>query len=499
MLHSTEQLVKIVTGLAALSSEQSWVEFKVDNVDPTMIGNNIAALSNAARLQREPFAYLVWGIQDGGHDIVGTQADPESSKVGSSELRNWLETQLSPAPHFEFATVVMPNGSRVVVLTVEAASFAPVKFKGVEHIRVGSYTKRLTDHPDYARRLWRSFDTTPFEAGTAFEHLSEDDVIRLLDYPSYFDLMTRPLPDNRRGILEALLADGLIGRMQGSGWRITNLGAILFAKRLDDFPTLQRKALRVIQYDGKNKVQLLREQVGAKGYANGFEGLLGYINQALPANPVIGEALRQTAPMYPTLAVRELVANALIHQDFSVGGSGPMIEIYEDRIEVSNPGKLMVPAERLVDAPPRSRNEKLAYLLRRMGICEEQGSGWDKVAFQVEFYQLPAPVVETVNDSTRVVMMGPRDLARMSKEDRLRAVYLHACLRYVSNEHTNNASVRARFGIAEKNKATASRLLGEAVRADVIAPYDADAGPRAMRYVPFWASTTSSETDFVDR
>lgn len=175
--------------------------------------------------------------------------------------------------------------------------------------------------------------------------------------------MTRPLPDNRRGVLEALLADGLIGRMHGSGWRITNLGAILFAKRLDDFPTLQRKALRVIQYDGKNKVQLLREQVGAKGYANGFEGLLAYINQALPANPVIGEALWQTAPMYPTLAVRELVANALIHQDFSVGGSGPMIEIYEDRIEVSNPGKLMVPAERLVDAPhaPGTRSSPICF------------------------------------------------------------------------------------------------------------------------------------------
>ncbi|WP_439594199.1 ATP-binding protein [Microbacterium sp.] len=473
------------------------MEFKVGNEDPATIGQNMSALANSARLDDEPFGYIVWGVRDEDHVIVGTTADPVSQKIGNSELTNWLATQLTPPLHFEFTTIQLRD-IRLVVLTIEAASFQPVQFKGVEYIRVGSYTKPLNKHPDYARRLWKSFEREPFELASARDRLTDDDVLGLLDYPSYFDLMNRPLPDNRAGILEALSAESLIHRMPGTGWRITNLGGLLLAKSLDSFPTLRRKALRVIQYEGKTKVKLVKEQLGVKGYANGFEGLIGYINGVLPANPVIGQALRTTTPVYPELAVRELVANALIHQDFTTGGAGPTIEIFGDRIEIANPGEPMVPVERLVDAPPRSRNEKLAYLLRRMGICEEQGSGWDKVAFQVEFYQLPAPIVEAGAGSTRITMLSPRDLPKMTREDRVRAVYLHACLRYTSREHTNNASIRTRFGIATKNKATASRLLGEAVKAGAIVPYDPDAPPKLMRYVPFWAQKESGQTDFVD-
>lgn len=497
LLHDREQLLHLLPELAARPAECEWIEFKENNDRPETIGENIAALANSARLAGEPFAYMVWGIRDSDHKIVGTSADPAASKVGNSELRNWLETQLSPALHFEFDTVQVSDGPRVVVLTIVAATHMPVKWKGTEFVRVGSYTKKLAAHPEYARRLWRSFDDEPFELSTARDRLTGDGVLQLIDYPSYFDLMNLPLPTNPAGILEALEREYLVARMTGTGWRITNLGALLFAKRLTDFPSLSRKALRVIQYKGRNKVDLLKEQVGAKGYANGFEGLLAYINGVLPANPVIGQALRQTTPMYPELAIRELVANALIHQDLSVVGAGPMIEIFEDRLEVSNPGSSMVPLDRLVDAPPRSRNERLAYLLRRMGICEEQGSGWDKVAFQVELYQLPAPRVEDTAGSTRVTVLGPRNLARMTSEDRVRAVYLHACLRYVSDEPTNNASIRHRFGIEERNKAVASRLLGEAVRAGAIAPYDPNAASKIMRYVPFWAKAVS-ETDFVD-
>jgi predicted HTH transcriptional regulator len=202
---------------------------------------------------------------------------------------------------------------------------------------------------------------------------------RLLDYPAYFDLAEAPLPENRSQILDRLAREHLVARSQVGGWDILNLGAILFAKKLDDFAHLKRKAVRVIAYRDKSRVETLREQIGAKGYAAGFEGLIGFINGLVPANEVIGKALRRSVPMYPELAVRELVANALIHRDFSVGGAGPMIEIFADRMEVTNPGLPLVDIDRFLDTPPRSRNESLASLLRRFGICEERGSGVDKV------------------------------------------------------------------------------------------------------------------------
>ena len=102
--------------------------------------------------------------------------------------------------------------------------------------------------------------------------------------------------------------------------------------------------------------------------------------QALQAQLAAADVARKLAvPVYPELAIRELVANALIHQDLSITGSGPMVEIFDDRIEITNPGVPLVETSRMLDSPPRSRNEGLASLMRRMGSCEERGSGVDKV------------------------------------------------------------------------------------------------------------------------
>lgn len=75
----------------------------------------------------------------------------------------------------------------------------------------------------------------------------------------------------------------------------------------------------------------------------------------------------------------------------------------------------------------------------------------------------------------------------MDKEDRNRAVYLHACLRYVQREFMTNTSLRERFGIDMKNSATASRLLKDGLAAGLIRLADPDAAPKLRRYVPHWA------------
>ncbi|MES1245143.1 MAG: ATP-binding protein [Acidobacteriota bacterium] len=485
--HPIDYLVSLVRELCKLPKETGWLEFKVNDAEPEEIGEYISALSNSAALAGKAFAYLVWGVTDADHEIAGTTFKPHSAKVGNEELENWLLRLLSPKIHFHFFKV-MVDGQPVVLLEIERAFRHPVQFKGQESIRVGSYKKKLKDFPDKERDLWRIFDRASFEDGIAVERIPVDRVLSLLDYPSYFDLLRRPLPEDRNGILEALAADTLIRADDAGGWSITNLGAVLFAKPLEEFRSLRRKAVRVIQYRGANRLETIREQVGTRGYASGFEGLIGFINGLLPSSEVIGQALRQTVTVFPEPAVRELVANALIHQDFFVTGAGPMVEIFEDRIEITNPGAPLVDTDRFVDTPPKSRNEALASLMRRMGICEERGSGWDKVVAATEAYQLPAPLVEVPVDSTRVVLFAPRPLGKMDKADRVRAVYLHACLRYVSHEHLTNASVRQRFGIEPNNKATASRLIREAVEAGVIVPHDPEAAPKLMRYVPVWAA-----------
>ena len=135
--------------------------------------------------------------------------------------------------------------------------------------------------------------------------------------------MDRPLPDNREGIFEQLQNDTLIDVDVGGRCNITNLSAILFAQQLERFERLACKAMRVIVYDGTSRANdVVNRRDGQRGYANGFEGILSFINGLLPKNEHIGQALRAETPMYPEIALRELVANALIHQDMTVGGAG---------------------------------------------------------------------------------------------------------------------------------------------------------------------------------
>ncbi|WP_246185356.1 ATP-binding protein [Pandoraea morbifera] len=469
----------------ALPTETEWVEFKENQEKPQEIGEYISALSNSAAHLDKAYGYLLWGVADDTHEIVGTAFDPKTAKVGGEMLENWLLRMLNPKVPFQFMETAV-DGKHVVLLEIGRAYRHPVQFQHNEFIRIGSYTKKLKEFPEKERALWRIFDQTPFEVLLAAEDMPEEEVLNVLDYPAYFDLSETPLPENRSQIIERLSTEQLISKNTSGRWNITNLGAMLFAKRLDDFPNLRRKAVRVIAYAGNDRITTLRERVGTKGYAAGFEGLIGFVNNLLPTNEVIGKALRKTVPMYPELAVRELVVNALIHQDLAVGGTGPMIEIFSDRMEVSNPGVPLVDVERFLDTPPRSRNEALASLMRRFGICEERGSGVDKVVYETEIYQLPAPEFSTSGESTRAVLFAHKALAQMDKRDRIRACYLHACLRYVSRNYMTNTSLRERFGIDPKNSAMASRYIKEAVEHGVIRPYDEQAGKKFMKYVPHW-------------
>lgn len=484
--NSSDDLRAVIQRLLRLPSENEWVEFKVDNDDPDAVGQYVSCLANSAALAGQETGYLVWGIHDGTHEIVGTQFNPSSAKKGNEDLAAWILRLLAPHVDFSFHSVEI-DSLQVVVMRVAAASTLPVKFRNVEYIRIGSYKKPLSQHPDHQRRLWRVLEAYSFEDQKAIEDLNVEQVVQLIDYPAYFSLHKVPLPESRSSIIEALESARLIRHTVEGQWAITNGGALLYAKDLRNFPKLDRKAPRVIHYDGTSRIKAKKEQVGQRGYAAGFQGLVGFIADQLPNSEVIQDGLRMDELQFPRLAIRELVANALIHQDFTITGTGPMIEIFDDRLEITNPGIPLLDPLRFIDLAPRSRNEFIGTAMRQVGIAEERGSGWDKVAFEVEFHQLPPAKVEVNDDQTRVTLFAPKPLTKMDRPDRVSAVYQHACLRHVSNEHTNNASIRERFGIPERNKALASRILKEAITEELIVPYDPSAGPRSIRYVPYWA------------
>lgn len=476
----------LLKSLLNLPRETEWLEFKHNNDAPEEIGEYLSALANSAALHGRDAGYIVWGIEDVTKRVVGTTANPRQKKIGNEELENWLAHLLSPRVDFRFHEWEH-QGRKMVLLQVQPAVGSPLAFKGTEWIRVGSLKKKLKDHPGKEKELWQALARLSFEKGIAAPSATGDEVLAWLDYPKYFELAGLNLPANRAGILERLATERFIVPKGGDHFDITNLGGILFAKSLNQFEGLARKALRVIQYQANDRLATIKEHVETKGYAASFEAVVDYINDQLPSSEEIGRALRREVRMFPKIAVRELVANALIHQDFALTGTGPMVEIFTDRIEITNPGPPLIDPLRFIDEPPQSRNEALAAMMRRLNICEERGTGIDKVIAEIELYQLPAPDFQATPKHTRAFLFAPRKLNQMDAADRVRACYQHACLCWVVGKAMTNATLRGRLGIAEHNYSIASRIIAEAIKAGLVRHANPDNKSRKhAQYLPFW-------------
>jgi ATP-dependent DNA helicase RecG len=434
------------------------------------------------------FAYCVaLANEGGGHMILGVKNALPREVIGTNAFQNSLEITdrifQSLGFRVDVDEVQHPSG-RVLVFTI------PSRPRGTAYHLEGKYLMRSGESlvpmsEDQLRKIFAEGKPDWLEEFST-TGLSADRVIELLDTQAFFELLKLPYPSDRSGVLDRLGAERLIDKV-GETYSIRRLGGLLLAKKLSDFPDLSRKAPRVVVYSGKSKLETKLDQIGSKGYAAGFQGLVGFVMAQLPQNEIIVNALRKEVKLVPEIVIRELVANAMIHQDFSITGASIVVEIYSNRIDISSPGAPIVPAERFIDGY-QSRNERLADIMRRMGICEEKGSGIDKVVHTAEVYQLPAPSFRSDGTRTQVTLYGPMKIEAMDREDRTRACYQHCALKYVMSERMTNQSLRQRFDLPEARSAIASQAIAATIEAKLI-KLDEKVGTskKYARYVPFWA------------
>jgi len=458
-------------------AETERLEFKEakQQFDTTKLLRYCVALAN------EGGGYLVLGVTDKPpRRVVGSQAFPSPTAL------NEIKARIVDKLRFRVdATELQHPDGRVLVFEVPTRPVGqPLAFDGAYLMRAGEDLVPMT--PDVLKSIFAE-DQQDWFSQPARCNASPDDVIALLDTQSYFELLKIPYPTSRNAVLERLQSQDLI-RQTTQGWTITNLAAILLAKKLDAFyPALARKAPRVVIYEGINKLQTRDDKTDNRGYAVGFEGLVDFVHSAAPQNRFIEEVVREEVKMFPEQALRELIANALVHQDFLATGTSVMIEMYSDRIEISNPGIPPIKVERFIDEY-RSRNEQLADLMQRFGICEEKGSGIDKVVSAAEMFQLPAPDFRVGETRTTAVLFAHQDFDDMSKSDRIRACYQHCCLLYVNNQRMSNQTLRERFRLSESKTATVSLVIGATKEAGLIRTDDSEStSTRYARYLPFWA------------
>jgi len=419
---------------------------------------------------------LILGVKDKTKEIVGSNAF-----LNLGEIRSFLHNTIKMRIEAQEITI---EEKRVVVFEIPSRPRGiPLSFKGRYLMRVGEELLSMTHE-----QMQKIFDEVKkdilLEKATSL--LQGGDVIELLDTQSFFELFELPYPNNQNSVLEKLKSEELIVE-KGNGFIITKLGALLFAKDLTLFDEVKYKGVRVITYKGNTKFETIRDLQGKKGYATSFENLIAYISSQIPANEVIEKDLRKTVNVYPDIAIRELVANAIIHQDFSISGTRVTIGIYDDRIEIENPGQPIIDEKRFIDGY-RSRNGTLTDIMRRIGVCEEQGSGVDKVIFNVEAYQLPAPDFRVSETHTTAVLFTPIPFDKISKSDKIRATYQHCCLKCVSNEKMSNESLRSRFDIDNRQAYITSRIIKDTLKNNLIkleAPESKS--KRYSQYIPYWA------------
>ena len=450
-----------------------------EKYDIEKFGVLICALANYAALAEFPYVYAIWGLNKRLNTIEGTDFVPFSERE--------LAEKVTVKAVYMMKQLFIEN-KNVVVLEVRSAANATIQYEGIEYIFNNDLKiVRLDEVLPVERKLWQKLEgKNCFLSKAAKSNISLEELLALLDCEKLFSLLEIPYHENYFEITAKLAELRIIVENSIGKFTITNLGALLLARDLKHFPSVEYKAVRVIIYGGTDVTAPAQEKIGHKGYMIGFEGLINYILKSSPSVAKINSGADQMICAYPRLSIRELVANALIHQDFNEKGA-PTVSIFTDHLEITNPGKPLIDIKRFIDHPPVSRNESLVMAMRKAGLCESRGSGYDKVVSYVENCNLPAPLITEYEEGTKVSLFSKRGFGFMSKDERVKACYAHTCLNYVQNKITNNTSLRKRFKLDESDRYKVSRVFSDTCKEGLI-HQKMGTGIKNREYVPFWTA-----------
>lgn len=233
-----KQLIDLVNELVKHPNESEWVEFKHNYHSAEEIGERISALSNGACLHNQPFGYLVFGIEDKTHKILGTTFKAKSAKKGKEDLESWLINRLDPRIDFRTYEFEYEQGKHISLYIIPTAENRPVDFLHIPYVRVASYTRKLGDFPEKEGKIWRKAPVKSLENIIAKQNVTSSEIISLLNTQTYFELLKLPYPNNQEAVIEKFISEKFIKKNK-TVYDITKLGAILLAKNLDEFEEIR--------------------------------------------------------------------------------------------------------------------------------------------------------------------------------------------------------------------------------------------------------------------
>jgi predicted HTH transcriptional regulator len=444
------------------------------------LAQHLCAFSN-----QESGGFLVFGVNNDASmfSVTKEQTDEIVKTLGNIALNN-----LSQSIQIQHNTIEY-NGNALLFIYIPEQTEKPIYLRGQtiyeSYYRSAGQSVKMSK--EAVKFMISAAHGIPYEFQIAKKNLPADEILRWLDYKRFYELLDKNTPKATDVILANLESHHIIVS-DGDTWSITNLGAILFANDLSQFDYLNAKPVRILKYEGTNNLVLEKEYTEIRGYAAAFDDMVEYIMKNLPQQEIIKSAIRQNKTDYPRTAIREFLANSFVHQDFTITGLDIMVEIFTDRIVMTNPGSPLTDVNRFIDLPPKSRNEKLAQALLLLHICERRGSGVDRAIEALETALMPPPKFTKGEYFTRVFIYGRQKLSAMGKQDKIRACYQHCCLLHENNKGMTNQSVRERFEIDKNSYPMASRIINDTLTTGLIKIADPENMSRKFAsYVPYYA------------
>ena len=425
---------------------------------------------------------LVYGVNNDGtcFSITKDEIDKIVQTLGNIAHNNLVYS--IPIEH----SILDYEGYSLLFVYIPEQSDKPVHLRGKDiytsYCRSAGQTVKMSRNQ--VKALIATSQGITFEEQVAKGELTKEEVLDLLDYKALYRILDKNLPKSEDSIIDRL-TDYKLCKQTGDYWTISNLGAVLFSKNLQNFPNLVGHEVILRKYVGANNRQLEFEQHVTFGYAVGFEWLVDFIMRNTSTEHI--DVKRKEIPTYPRVAIREFVANALVHQDFGITGMPVTIEIFSNRLSVTNAGAPLNDINRLIDLPPQSRNEQLAQMMFTLGVCERRGSGIDRAIAAVEEMFLPPVKFTKGEQHTRVFLYPQKSLKDMTKQEKISACYQHACLVYENGDRINNKSVRERFELSKNDSSVASRIISDTLESGLIKPADIEtASKKYMTYIPYY-------------
>ena len=503
MDNSNTALSSFVRSLIAKDGEETEIlEFKSNIYDAEKLGKTISAMSNSAALAGMPSAYIVFGVEDRTMCFVGTDFHPNTYLISTKKradiktnqlLLPWLASVIQPQISLQFhCFTYVPESQeenfgeiRLVLLEIPAASFKPTSFQHVRYIRNGASVAVLDNFTDREIKLWDVLKKNSFLQQLAQDHLTDLQILNQLDVQQF--MRDRKLhPDMATAeLLQQMVREKLLTHAFGM-YGITNLGALLYARDLTVYESVAHRIIRVAHYTGASRSASCIEERFSQGYAVEFKALMDKLMSFIPNGERLRpDGYREMHVAVPVTAVREILANCMVHQDITSKDS-VIISVFFDRIEFVNPGEPDIPVNRFIDSFSGGRNEQLAAYMNRIGLCEGRVEGVDKAVNSLEQVHSIAPLIDVLHGATRVVLPFNRPYEQMSALEKLNSCLAHCTLCFLDSHYMTNTSLRDRFGLSADKTMNISQLIRSAVKQGLIKPQDGESSRKNRCYVPFW-------------